>query len=82
MGHAAALTGNGELIDNTPPFSKKCKAKFVELEEASKDESVPKSILQAAYRRVKNNEHHDSGKWQFASHDELIRSYAKGQKQG
>ena len=45
MGHAAAITGNGELVDKTPPFSKKCKTKFLALEEASKEESIPKTIL-------------------------------------
>lgn len=80
MGHAAAITGNGELVDRTPPFSKKCKTKFLALKEASKEESIPKAILQCAYKRVKNNEHHDSGKWSYSSHDDWMRTYSKGQK--
>ena len=68
----AELTGINvnEIMDETLQFTKKSKAKFMELTEAAKGaETIPLTILSAAHSRMKNNMHHDSGKWEYASHE-------------
>ena len=82
MEKEAELTGFNvnEIMDGTLQFTKKSKAKFKELTEAAKGaETIPLTILSAAHSRMKNNMHHDSGKWEYASHDQSMKSFAMSQ---
>ena len=63
-----------------PEFSKKSKAKHLELLEAAGGKpTISTSILEAAYLRVKNNRATREGS-QYISHANLIKTYAINQE--
>lgn len=70
-----------DVLNKEPLFMKKTKAMVAKLKEAAEGaETIPLTIFSAALRRMKNNIKHEEGKWEYVSHEELMRSYAMSQE--